>query len=137
MSTQHNAENYPTIFCWACNYIIAQVSSVPSEQVFSSSAETDTWHLSHITTDLMEKLQMQKCIIKKSQLNFTSGWRCEDMELEMENQYQEARSRFSKQQVDNPFDGISSMQEPGLSGEEAGDSKNDENSEGDVSSDDS
>ena len=58
------------------------------------------------------------------------------MELE-ENRYQEARSHFRKQHVNNLFDGISNMQEPGLSGEEAGNSKNDENSEGDVSSDDS
>ncbi|KAJ6541377.1 hypothetical protein B0H19DRAFT_907431, partial [Mycena capillaripes] len=64
------------------DYAPIQANSVPSEQVFSSSAETDTKRRNHITVELhsirqgvpllMEALQMLKFNFKKSQLNFMS-----------------------------------------------------------------
>ena len=70
-SAKQNEENYSTIFRWAADYIAAQESSVPSEQFFFSSAETDTRRRNRITPDLMEKLQMLKYMIKKARLDFT------------------------------------------------------------------
>ncbi|KAJ6581287.1 hypothetical protein B0H19DRAFT_852405, partial [Mycena capillaripes] len=51
-----------------------QATSVPSEQVFSSSAETDTKRRNHINLMLMEALQMLKFTYKKSWLNFMTDW---------------------------------------------------------------
>ncbi|GJJ10637.1 hypothetical protein Clacol_004864 [Clathrus columnatus] len=38
----HNRDIYPTLFLLALDYLPGQATSVPSEHVFSSSAETDT-----------------------------------------------------------------------------------------------
>ncbi|KAF8205470.1 hypothetical protein K438DRAFT_1756858 [Mycena galopus ATCC 62051] len=54
------------------DYAAAQATSVPSERVFSSSAETDTKHCNRINPILMEALQMLKFNYKKSHLNFMS-----------------------------------------------------------------
>ncbi|KAJ6467257.1 ribonuclease H-like domain-containing protein, partial [Mycena sanguinolenta] len=51
-----------------------QATSVPSERVFSSSAETDTKRRNRISPVLMEALQMLKFNYKKSRLNFMSDW---------------------------------------------------------------
>lgn len=53
------------------DYLPIQASSVPSERVFSSSAETDTKKRNRISVILMEALQMLKYDIKKCQLSFT------------------------------------------------------------------
>jgi len=55
------------------DYLPIQASSVPSERVFSSSAETDTKKRNRISPDLMEALQILKFAYKKDRLNFTSG----------------------------------------------------------------
>ena len=47
---------------------------MPSERVFSSSAETDTKRRNRTNALLMEALQMLKFNYKKSQLNFMSDW---------------------------------------------------------------
>lgn len=46
------------------DYLPIQASSVPSERVFSSSAETDTLRRNRISPLLMEALQMVKFAIK-------------------------------------------------------------------------
>ena len=48
----------------ALNYLPIQGSSVPSEYVFSSSAETDTKRHNRIKPELMEALQMLKFALK-------------------------------------------------------------------------
>ena len=47
---------------------------MPSERVFSSSAETDTKRRNRTNALLMEALQMLKFNYKKSRLNFMSDW---------------------------------------------------------------
>jgi hypothetical protein len=54
------------------DYLPVQASSVPSERVFSSSAETDTKKRNRIKPELMEALQILKFALKKERLNFTS-----------------------------------------------------------------
>ncbi|KAJ7689370.1 hypothetical protein B0H14DRAFT_2420755, partial [Mycena olivaceomarginata] len=51
---------WPTIFLLFADYCPIQATSVPSEHVFSSSAETDTKRQNHISPILMEALQMLK-----------------------------------------------------------------------------
>ena len=59
-----------------------QAPSVPSECVFSSSAETDTKRWNQIHPVLMEALQMLKFSLKQWRLNFTDGWAITEDELE-------------------------------------------------------
>jgi len=65
---------WPTIFWGALDYLPIQASSVPSERIFSSSAETDTKKCNRINPILMESLQMLKFALKKAHLDFTGGW---------------------------------------------------------------
>ncbi|KIM83096.1 hypothetical protein PILCRDRAFT_69854, partial [Piloderma croceum F 1598] len=65
---------YPTFFDMALDFLPIQASTVPSERVFSSSAETDTKKRNRINPVLMEALQMLKFALKKACLNFTDGW---------------------------------------------------------------
>ena len=66
----------------ALDYLPIQASSVPSERVFSSSAETDTKRRNRIHPVLMEALQMLKFSLKQRRLNFTDGWAVTEDELE-------------------------------------------------------
>ena len=63
-----------TFFAMSLNFIPIQASAVPSERMFSSSAETDTKKRNRINPVLMEALQMLKFAIKQSRLDFTKGW---------------------------------------------------------------
>ncbi|KAJ7665572.1 hypothetical protein B0H14DRAFT_2251129, partial [Mycena olivaceomarginata] len=56
------------------DYAPIQATSVPSERVFSSLAETDTKCRNRTSAMLMEALQMLKFNYKKSRLNFMSDW---------------------------------------------------------------
>lgn len=58
----------------ALDYLPVQASAVPSERVFSSSAETDTKKQNRIKPVLMEALQMLKFALKQSRLDFTKDW---------------------------------------------------------------
>ncbi|KAJ6622370.1 hypothetical protein B0H10DRAFT_1788240, partial [Mycena sp. CBHHK59/15] len=74
-STQHHGKTtWPKIFRLFANYAPIQATSVPSEQVFSSSAETDTKRRNRISPPLMEGLQMLKFNFKKARLNFMADW---------------------------------------------------------------
>lgn len=53
------------------DYIPIQATSVPSERVFSSSAETDTKRRNRILPELMEALQMLKFFYKKNTISFS------------------------------------------------------------------
>ncbi|KAJ6626454.1 hypothetical protein B0H10DRAFT_1696254, partial [Mycena sp. CBHHK59/15] len=64
----------PTIFVLAIDILPIQGSAVPSECIFSSSAETDTIRHNHTAPDLKEALQMLKFSVKKGRgLNFMVG----------------------------------------------------------------
>lgn len=65
----------------AMDYLPIQASSVPSERVFSSSAETDTKRRNRIGPPLMEALQMLKFHLKKERLNFTAAWAIAEKEM--------------------------------------------------------
>jgi len=65
----------------ALDYLPIQASAVPSERVFSSSAETDTKKRNHINPVLMEALQMLKFALKQSRLDFTKGWTTSESSL--------------------------------------------------------
>ena len=65
---------WPTIFRGALDYLPIQASTVPSEHIFSSSAETDTKKHNCINPILMKSLQMLKFAFKKACLDFTGGW---------------------------------------------------------------
>ncbi|KIJ58550.1 hypothetical protein HYDPIDRAFT_102399, partial [Hydnomerulius pinastri MD-312] len=77
-----NINVYPTLFAMAMDYLPVQGSAVPCEQIFSSSAETDTKKRNRIKPVLMEALQMLKFFYKKSRLNFTTGLVIEEKDLE-------------------------------------------------------
>src|SRR6266481_5694802 len=65
---------YPTWYLAALDYLPIQASSVPSEHVFSSSAETDTKCCNRLRPLLMEALQMLKFSIKGRRLDFGVAW---------------------------------------------------------------
>jgi len=71
---QLNESTLPTFFEIFLDFIPIQASVVPSERVFSSSAETDTKKQNRINPVLMEALQMLKFALKQSRLDFTKGW---------------------------------------------------------------
>jgi hypothetical protein len=74
-STQHHGKmTWPNIFRLFADYAPIQATSVPSEGVFSSSAETDTKRHNRISPALMESLQILKFNFKKAQLNFMADW---------------------------------------------------------------
>lgn len=87
---QSNRNRYPILFQWAMNFLPAQASSVPSERVFSSSAETDTCRRNRIAPDMMEKCQMLKFMLKKTRLDFTESIKCTEEDLEQENNNEDA-----------------------------------------------
>jgi hypothetical protein len=70
----HGLTTWPTIYRMFADYAPVQATSVPSERVFSSSAETDTKRRNRMGSYLMEALQMLKFIYKKSRLNFMADW---------------------------------------------------------------
>jgi hypothetical protein len=90
----------------ALDYLLAQALSIPSEHVFSSSAEADTHQQNHIAPALMEQLQMLKYMIKKVQLDFTSSWKCEEKDLDLENKYQDAGFGEFDKLADERFEGL-------------------------------
>jgi hypothetical protein len=57
---QLSANTYPTLYSMAMDYLPTQASSVPSERVFSSSAETDTVKRNKLNPITVEALQMLK-----------------------------------------------------------------------------
>src|SRR5258708_31095869 len=71
---QINKAEFPTLFGIALDYLPIQASSVPCEQVFSSTKETDTLKCNRIHPVLMEALQTLKFSLKKERFNFTGGW---------------------------------------------------------------
>jgi hypothetical protein len=62
----HGRTTWPNIFRLFADYPPIQATSVPSERVFSSSAETDTKRRNRINALLMEALQMLKFNCKKA-----------------------------------------------------------------------
>ena len=56
------------------DYLPIQASSVPCEQIFLSSAETDTKKWNCISPLLIEALQMLKFHLKKDHLKFMQNW---------------------------------------------------------------
>ncbi|TFY51559.1 hypothetical protein EVJ58_g10499 [Rhodofomes roseus] len=63
---------FPVLFRIAMDYLPIQSTSVPSERVFSSSAETDTPCRNRMGPKLMEATQVSKYLIKRDRLSFTS-----------------------------------------------------------------
>ena len=57
---QLNQASQVTWFAIAMDYLPIQASAVPSERIFSSSAQTDTARRNRIKPILMESLQMLK-----------------------------------------------------------------------------
>jgi hAT family C-terminal dimerisation region len=78
---QANETVFPSLFDAAMDYLPIQASAVPSERVFSSSAETDTKKRNRIHPYLMEALQMLKFAFKKDRLNFMDGWSTDESTL--------------------------------------------------------
>jgi hypothetical protein len=73
---------FPTFYLIALDFLPIQASSVPSERVFSSSAEMDTARRNRIKPELMEALQMLKHSIKKDRMSFTEGWQTDAAMME-------------------------------------------------------
>src|SRR6266481_418063 len=65
---------YLTWYLATLDYLLIQASCVPSEHVFSSSAETDTKCRNRLRPLLMEALQMLKFSIKGRRLDFGAAW---------------------------------------------------------------
>ena len=68
------------------DYLPIQASSVPCEQAFSSSAETDTHRRNRISPVLMEALQMLKYTLNNSStgMNFTADLLTAEADLIMD-----------------------------------------------------
>ena len=65
-----------------------QASSVPCERVFSSAKETMTPRRNHISTKMMEALQILKYSLQYGRdLNFTEGLNWDDELTEMESSH--------------------------------------------------
>ena len=75
-------KNHPVLFAMALDYLPIQASSVPSECIFSSSAETDMKRCNQIHPVVMEALQMLKFSLEQQWLNFMEGWAVSEDELE-------------------------------------------------------
>jgi hypothetical protein len=69
----------------AMDYLPIQATAIPCEQVFFSSAETDTKQRNRINPALMEALQMQKFRFKMTHLDFTQGWMTNEKQLVEDN----------------------------------------------------
>ncbi|TFY53021.1 hypothetical protein EVJ58_g9686 [Rhodofomes roseus] len=63
---------FPVLFRITMDYLPIQSTSVPSERVFSSSAETNTPRRNCMGPKLMEATQVSKYLIKRDRLSFTS-----------------------------------------------------------------
>ncbi|KIJ18259.1 hypothetical protein PAXINDRAFT_71722, partial [Paxillus involutus ATCC 200175] len=74
-------KSYPTIFAIALDHLPIQALAIPYEQIFSSSAETDTKERNQISPTLMEALQMLKYDFKKCRLNFTDRMKLDQCDL--------------------------------------------------------
>jgi len=95
-----------TFFEMALDYLLIQASAVPSEQVFSSSAETDTKKHNHINPVLMEALQMLKFTLKKACLNFTSGWITSERDMQAEDSEQDLLAALLGENHEDTLDRI-------------------------------
>ncbi|KAJ6449125.1 ribonuclease H-like domain-containing protein [Mycena sanguinolenta] len=82
--TNHGHTLWPTIYHLFLDFGPIQATSVLSEQVFLSSAETDTKRRNCINPMLMEALQMLKFTYKKSRLNFMVDWQSAPIAAEEE-----------------------------------------------------
>jgi hypothetical protein len=74
-------EEFLMIFAIAMDYLPIQASSVPCEQAFLSSSETDTVRRNRISPILMEALQMLKFAVWNTLINFTSDILTPEKEL--------------------------------------------------------
>ena len=90
----------------ALDYLPIQASAVPSERVFSSSAETDTKKRNHINPVLMEALQMLKFALKKARLNFTSGWIMSERDMQGEDSEQDLLAALLGENREDTLDRI-------------------------------
>jgi hypothetical protein len=79
---QLHREEFPMIFAIAMDYLPIQASSVPCEQAFSSSSETDMVWRNCISPILMEALQMLKFAVWNTPIDFTSNILTPEKELE-------------------------------------------------------
>jgi hypothetical protein len=71
---QQNRLQYPTLWKIARDILPAQATSVPSEQVFSSSKHITTQERSRIDTGMVEKLQILKFGLQQEKLDFLAAW---------------------------------------------------------------
>ncbi|KIK25380.1 hypothetical protein PISMIDRAFT_9605 [Pisolithus microcarpus 441] len=81
MTKQSKRKMFPTIFAIAMDYLPIQASAIPCEQVFSSSAETDTKKWDRISPTPTEALQMLKYDYIKRHLTFTEGTKLNQHDL--------------------------------------------------------
>ncbi|TFY51345.1 hypothetical protein EVG20_g11041, partial [Dentipellis fragilis] len=76
-----NAQNFPTLFSMAMDFMPIQATSVPCERVFSSSAETDMKKRNRLGPEIMEALQILKFMEKNNRLDFTKGWQTSERDM--------------------------------------------------------
>jgi len=67
---QEHEHVFPTLFKVTMSYLAIQGTAIPSERVFSSSAETLTKCHSHLQPKMIEALQMLKYLQWKSRLEW-------------------------------------------------------------------
>jgi hypothetical protein len=119
--------SHPTFFAISLDYLLIQASVVPSEQVFSSSTETDTKKHNHIDLVLMEALQMLKFALKKSSLNFTEGWITAESEMQEQEPDEDLLAMLLQDNHEDMLDDIiSAFAEDGSDEEMDDDDDNDE-----------
>ena len=103
---QSSKSMHPTLFEISLDYLPIQASAVPSEHVFSSSAETDTKKRNHINPMLMEALQMLKFALKNTRLDFTSGWITSEREMQDEVSEEELLATLLRRNREDTLDRI-------------------------------
>jgi hAT family C-terminal dimerisation region len=80
---QEREHRYPRLFAIAMTVLAVPATSVPSERVFSSSAQTDTPRRNKLSPVTMEALQVLKFNCRNGVLDFASGIVDNPTELEM------------------------------------------------------
>ncbi|PPR02335.1 hypothetical protein CVT24_011678 [Panaeolus cyanescens] len=78
---QERQFRFKLLFKASLDILPIQASAVPSEQVFSSSKETDTMRRSSLGQIKMEQLQMLKYRYRTDRLSFTEHLMCTEHEV--------------------------------------------------------
>ncbi|KAG2132119.1 uncharacterized protein EDB93DRAFT_1255305 [Suillus bovinus] len=73
---------FPMLYKLTMDFLPIQASAVPCEHIFFSSSDTFIKKRNHLSSYLMEVLQIVKFSLKKDQLHFTKSWAASQNDME-------------------------------------------------------